>query len=149
MKNTAARWPISEPHNSKVAVFSSAKIAEQNFKSLLRFLSHGMEFRAVFLFLEMLWNKIRKFASISVQSYEILSIFFFRGMVRKRILIIFCSAEQMKFRRKYCSHCFVYSVFRGIIFYRKFLPTLGMREGCGKEKTIFTYSSIPLMLKGK
>jgi hypothetical protein len=25
-------------------------------------------------------------------------------MVRKRILRIFCSAEQLKFRRKYCSH---------------------------------------------
>jgi hypothetical protein len=42
------RWPISESHNSQVAVFSSAKCSKTNFESLLLFSSQGMEFRAVF-----------------------------------------------------------------------------------------------------
>ncbi len=55
-----ARWPISEPHNSKVAVFSSAKCSRTKFRKFASFLSHGMEFRDVFLFLYMLRNKKSK-----------------------------------------------------------------------------------------
>ncbi len=147
VKYTAARWPISEPHNSKVTVSLPRNAPEQNFESLLLFLFHLLEFQAVFLFCKILRNKNSKvcfYFCSTVRNSEHFSLprngseqssesFLFRGTAGISLEITIC---------------YFYFIFRRIIFCRN-LPSLGMREGCGKEKTIFTYSSIPLMLKGK
>jgi hypothetical protein len=97
------------------------KDSEQNPKSLLLFLLYRTEFRAFFSSAD-----FQESASIFVPLYRVPSIFFFHGMVWNRIPIDFCSTDQPEFNRNSAGtnqNCFVYSVFRGIIFCRKF-PTL-------------------------
>ncbi len=66
-------------------------------ESLLLFLFHGTEFRAVFSSAEWFGMKWMSFASIFVPQYEIPSIFL--GMVRNGIPRVLRSAEQLEFRR--------------------------------------------------
>jgi hypothetical protein len=86
------------------------KDSEQNPESLLLFLLCRTEFRAFFSSAE-----FQESASIFVPLYRVPSIFFFHEMVWNRIPRDFCSTEQPDSAGAN-QNCFVYSVFRGIIF---------------------------------
>ncbi len=68
--------------------------------SMLRLFFRGTEFRIVFSSADVFRRKFREFASIFVQWNGIPSCFIFRGRGWNGIQRVFCSAEQLEFRRK-------------------------------------------------
>ncbi len=76
------------------------------------FLFRGTEFQISFSFAEWFRTEFWDYAYIFIPRYRILSIFLLWGMVRNRILRVFCPAEHPVTG----TNCSIYSIFRWIIF---------------------------------
>ncbi len=108
-----------------------------------------MEFRDVFLFLEMLWNKIRKFASISVQSTKLWAFFSSAEWFGREFWEFSVLRNSWNSIVNIVAIWFVYSVFRGIIFLSEILANTRHEGGMRKRENNIHILQHSINLKGK